>query len=238
MSSNTIKKPLILGVLFFLPVVFLLFLYPATDNYNTLDIVNGNVTELSEFTSKDSVLLEGNITVMGFLGKQPNNKALATLNLKEIIYDKFKGFKRFQVVMLVANNTQDQVEELKKELYRHDELKYWKFVYGSPEAISNVHKSLKTEVELDQNLATDHVFIVDKERNQRGRIDDRDDNQIEKNAPVFGLASYDCIEIAVLKNKMAKEDMRVLFTEYRQKRKGDFDSTKRRAEDLKGNEEK
>ena len=29
------------------------------------------------------------------------------------------------------------------------------------------------------------------------------------------------------------DDMRILFTEYRQKRKGNFDSTTRRADDLK-----
>ena len=236
MNFNTIKKPLILGILFFLPVLFLLFLYPATDNYNTLDIVKGNVDELVNFSSKDSVKLKGNITVLGFLGSNPNDKALPTLNLKEVIYDKFKGFKKFQVVMLAVNGTEDKVKLLKKELYQHDELKYWRFAYGSEKELSNIYNSLKTEVELDRDYSSNHVFIVDKERNQRGRIDDRNENQIEKKSPVFGLASYDCIEVAILKNKMAKEDMRVLFTEYRQKRKGDFDSTSRRAEDLKGAE--
>ena len=37
--------------------------------------------------------------------------------------------------------------------------------------------------------------------------------------------------MAEIKNKMS-EDVRILFTEYRQKRKGDFDSTTRRANDL------
>ena len=49
------------------------------------------------------------------------------------------------------------------------------------------------------------------------------------------MSSYDCLEVSVLKNKMS-EDMRILFTEYRQKRKGNFNSTSRRAEDLKGDE--
>ena len=40
--------------------------------------------------------------------------------------------------------------------------------------------------------------------------------------------------IAELKNKMAAEDMRVLFKEYRDKRKGEFDdSNQRRNKDLK-----
>jgi len=42
--------------------------------------------------------------------------------------------------------------------------------------------------------------------------------------------------VAEIKNKMS-EDMRILFTEYRQKRKGDFDSTTRRANDLKEQDE-
>jgi len=238
MTFDTIKKPLILGVLFFLPVVFLLFLYPATDNYNTLDIIKGNVVELSRFSSSDNTQLEGNLTVLGFLGDHPNEMALTALNLKEIIYDKFKGFKKFQVVMLVANDSEAKVNLLKKELYQYDELKYWYFAYGSKDNINEVYNSLKSEVELDANLSTSHVFIIDKEKNQRGRIDDREDNQIEKNIPIFGLASYDCIEVAILKNKMAKEDMRVLFTEYRQKRKGNFDSTSRRADDIKVQDEK
>ena len=91
--------------------------------------------------------------------------------------------------------------------------------------------------DLDSSLATEHVFIIDKERNQRGRLDDSEDKEKEKNAPVYPLYSYNCIEIAELKNKMASEDMRVLFTEYRQKRKGDFNTDSRREQDLKGNNE-
>ena len=78
------------------------------------------------------------------------------------------------------------------------------------------------------------VFIVDRDLNQRGRIDDRTENEIEDNKPIYSLYSYDCVEVAELKNKMAAEDMRVLFKEYRDKRKGDFDdSNQRRSKDLK-----
>jgi hypothetical protein len=50
------------------------------------------------------------------------------------------------------------------------------------------------------------------------------------------LSSYNCIEVAEIKNKMS-EDLRILFTEYRQKRKGNFDSSSRRAQDLNTNEQ-
>lgn len=237
MALNKLKKPIILGILFLLPVTFLIFLYPSTHNYNTLDIIKGDVLELNDFTSynNDVIKLEENITVLGFLGKTPNEEALTALNLKELIYDKFKGFKRFQVVMIVPFSAKDEVELLEKELYQYDELKYWRFAYGDSKSINNVFNSLRTETDLDVNLFSQSVFIVDKERNQRGRIDDREKKEKERNIPVKGLFDYDCIEVSILKNKMS-EDIRILFTEYRQKRKGDFNSSVRRANDIKTNE--
>ena len=239
MIKSKATKPVILAILFFLPVVFLLFLYPSQHNYNTLDIVKGDIKELTAFSSteEETITLQDHLTVLGFLGNQPNTRTLTSLNLKELVYDKFKGFKKFQIVILAPNGTEEAVKALKTELNQYEVLKYWKFVFGTPEDIQTVFKSLRSDMYLDDNLASDAVFIIDKERNQRGRLDDREDYQIEKNQPVFGLFEYDCIEVAELKNKMS-EDLRILFTEYRQKRKGNFNSTSRRADDIKGNEQK
>ncbi len=226
------KKPLILGILFFLPVLFLLFLYPSTHNYNALDIVKENVLDITGFESNPKIQLKGNLTVLGFLGNKPMDNTIMALNLKELIYDKFKGFKRFQVLILVSKGTQEEVKLLKRELYQHDELKYWHFVYAEENQIKKVYNSLSSKQGLDENLSTNNVFIIDKDLNQRGRKDDRTDREKEKNASVYGLGSYNCIQIAEIKNKMG-DDMRILFTEYRQKRKGKFDSTARRADDIK-----
>ena len=232
MKKANIKKPLILGVLFFLPVLFLLFLYPSTHNYNALDIVKENVLDITGFESNPKTQLKGNLTVLGFLGNKPMDNTIMALNLKELIYDKFKGFKRFQVLILVSKGTQEEVKLLKRELYQHDELKYWHFVYAEENQIKKVYNSLSSKQGLDVNLSTNNVFIIDKDLNQRGRKDDRTDREKEKNASVYGLGSYNCIQIAEIKNKMG-DDMRILFTEYRQKRKGKFDSTTRRADDIK-----
>ena len=73
---------------------------------------------------------------------------------------------------------------------------------------------------------------------QRGRLDDRTDKEIENGDPVYGLFDYDCIKVAELKNKMAAEDMRVLFKEYRDKRKGNFaESDRRRQKGIKQSNE-
>ena len=80
------------------------------------------------------------------------------------------------------------------------------------------------------------MFIIDTEIIQRGRQDDRTDAELAKKSQVYGLSSYNCTEVSEIKNKMS-EDLRILFTEYRQKRKGNFDSSSRRAQDLNTNEQ-
>lgn len=238
MKKSNIKRNLILGILFFLPVAFLLMLYPAKHNYIPLDIINNNIIELNSFSSEseEKVMLEDHITVIGFLGKEPLSNSIAASNLKELVYDKFKGFKNFQVVIVMPLGTENQVNKLKKEISSYEDLRFWHYIYGSESAIKQLHNSLKRETELKEDLSTNDVFIVDKDLNQRGRIDARDEKEVEANKQVTTLNAYDCIEVAIIKNKMS-EDMRILFTEYRQKRKGNFDSTTRRANDLKENNE-
>ncbi|MFD1161754.1 MULTISPECIES: hypothetical protein [Hwangdonia] len=234
MYYKKISRYVVLGVLFFLPVTFLLFLYPATHNYEPLEVVNKNVSDLQAFASNsnDSIVLKNHITVLGFLGNNPMDKLIANSNLKELVYDKFKGFKRFQIVIVAPKGTEAVVEDLKREIASYEDLRFWHFVFGEPNDIQRLFFSLKSKENLNDDLSSNHVFVVDKDLSQRGRLDDRTDREIEKNKPVYGLSSYDCIEVAEIKNKMS-DDLRILFTEYRQKRKGEFNSDTRRANDLK-----
>ncbi len=235
MENKKIKKGIVLGALFFLPVIFLLFLYPSTNNYNPLEVVKTNVLDITNLTSaKTEVKLKDYITVLGFLGKDPEAKVVETSNLKELIYDKFQGFKKFQVVMLVSKEAEEATERLKKELTKYGQLKYWKFVMVEDTDTRKLFNSLRTTEVLDFNLASSKVYIIDKELNQRGRLDDRTKKEIEQKVQAFPLTAYNSAEVSELKNKMGADDLRVLFTEYRQKRKGEFNSTTRRADDLKG----
>ena len=237
MIDSKIKKPLVLSVLFFLPVLFLLFLYPSKHNYNTLDIVKSNLPELRNFLTEDgsNVSLEKHLTVLGFLGEDPLKDATPALNLKELVYDKFLGFKRFQVVILLPETAKLRAQELQKELSTFEPLKYWTFAFGSVDNIKEVYTNLKSSKALRSDLSSNEVFIIDKEKHQRGRLDDRTKAQKEENFPMYGMTSYNVLEVSELKNKMS-EDIRILFTEYRQKRKGNFSSTTRRADDILNNE--
>ena len=155
--------------------------------------------------------------------------------MKELVYDKFKGFKKFQIVIVLPKGTEAKAIQLQKEINNYDDMRFWHYVFGESNDIKNLFNSLKSEEALDNSLFTDHIFIVDKDLAQRGRIDDREDKEIERKDEIYPLYSYDCIEVAEVKNKMS-DDLRILFTEYRQKRKGKFDSSSRRAEDLNAND--
>ncbi|WNH08953.1 hypothetical protein [Thalassobellus suaedae] len=236
MDYKKASRYVILGVLFFLPVSFLLILYPATHNYTPLDIVNESVLDLQSFSSNsnEAIVLKDHITVLGFFGNNPEKSNTVALNLKELVYDKFKGFKKFQIVILMPNGTEDAVKKLKNEISSYEDLRFWHFVFGEPNAIQQVYSSLKNKSDLNSDLSSRNVFVIDKDLNQRGRLDDRTDNELEKKKPAYRLYAYDCIEVAEIKNKMS-DDLRILFTEYRQKRKGEFNSDTRRASDLNGN---
>jgi hypothetical protein len=239
MNTSKTKRNIVLGILFFLPVAFLLMLYPAKHNYEPLDVVNNGVADVENFYSDrtDSVALKDHITVLGFLGESPLKKSISALNLKELVYDKFKGFKKFQIVIVVPEGTEEDVKELKKEINTYEDLRFWHYVFGTEGEIKLLFNSLKSKVELKEDLSTDNVFIIDKDLSQRGRQDGRSEKQVEAKKPVFSVYSYDTIEVSEIKNMMS-DDVRILFTEYRQKRKGKFDdSNTRRGKDLKQNDE-
>ncbi|WP_299122204.1 hypothetical protein [uncultured Winogradskyella sp.] len=226
------KRNVILSILFFLPVAFIITMLLSKDNYNPLDVVKKNIVELPE--NKDSIQLKDHITILSFLGKKPSQNSIAALNLKELIYDTNKGFKTFQVVVLLPYEAKVEAQKLLQEIRSYEDLRFWHMVYTDDATVKRVFNSLKSDAKLDKNLACNSVYIIDKDMNQRGRLDDRTKKEIEDKNTVYGLYDYDCIKVAELKNKMAAEDMRVLFKEYRDKRKGDFeDSNKRRVKDLK-----
>src|SRR5690554_258065 len=234
MKKKLIIRYTTLGILFFLPVIFLLMLFPAKHNYSPLNVVHEGVAELNNFTAEEGkeVVLIDHISVLGFLGKNPMDNVISASNLKELVYNKFKGFKNFQVIIILPHGAETHIDLLKKEIKSHEDLKFWHFVYGEEADIKHLFNSLKSKEALDKDLATHKVFIVDKDLNQLGRLDDRTDKEIEKNNAVYPLYSYNSIEVSEIKNKMSADDLRVLFQEYRERRKGNFNSSTRRANDL------
>jgi hypothetical protein len=201
------KKVLVLGILFILPITVYIFFATGKDNFAKLPVLTPNVTELIEFKAIDStsVRFKDHITVLGFFGKELSENKGNAFNLAHKIYKKNRGFQDFQLIIVLPEGLQAESEELKMELEQIANTEQWKFVFGPSEAIQEVFNSLGSNYSLDANLATSYVFIIDKNGNLRGRDDDDDDGLL------YGFNSSD---IAEINNKM-HDDIKIVLAEYR-----------------------
>ncbi len=201
------KKILILGFLFLFPITAYLFFSSGVNNFAKLPVLSENISEITEFESIDGekITLEGKITVLGFFGSDLQSKYGNVFNLTHKIYIPFHEFDDLQFVTVLQRGNENLVKELMVELDKITDTHKWKFVYGSPEATTNLFNSLKTNISLDANFGSSQVFIIDKNKNLRGRSEDEDGDVL------FG---FDTSSVAELNNKM-KDDIKVLLAEYR-----------------------
>jgi len=161
------------------------------------------VNEITEFQGQAQ--LQERITILGFLGRDITLKKGNVFNLNQKIYKPFYEFYDFQMVMVVPQGLQAEVEDILTELSTFTDTRKWKFIYGGEEQIRNLFASLDTNLQLDDALGTSAVFIIDKDRNLRGRSDDEDE----------GIKyGFDATSVADLNNKM-EDDVKVILAEYR-----------------------
>ncbi|MDC1325540.1 MAG: hypothetical protein ACKVGT_04650 [Flavobacteriales bacterium] len=201
------KKFLVLGILFILPITVYIFFASGKDNFAKLPVLTPKITELTGFRTIDDtpVRFKDRITVLGFFGKELLENKGNAFNLAHKIYKKNRGFQDFQLVIVLPEGTQDASDELKLELNQIADTAQWKFVFGSSEAIQTVFHSLGSKYSLDRNLATSYVFIIDKDGSLRGRDDDDNEGKL------YGFNASDISEI----NNMMHDDVKVLLAEYR-----------------------
>ena len=201
------KKKLVLGALFVLPIVVYLFFASGVYNFAKLPVLTANVSDIDAFATKEgqSESLNGKISILCFLGDNSEVKKTNAFNLHEKIYKRFGGFNDLQFIMLFPDGTNKKVEELMQELGQYSDVSGWKLLYGTPEELQLMHSSLKTGGSLDSHSATPYAYIIDTELNLRGRTDDEDYGK---------LYGYDATSVADLNNKMI-DDVKVILEEYR-----------------------
>ena len=212
------KKYIVLGVLFILPITAYLFFSSGVNNFEKLPIQTENIPEISGFTTLgiEEVKFINNITILGFLGNDLKKSLPNVFNLTHKIYRPYHKFDDFHFIMVVPNGNKGLVEELLIELEKIENTKKWKFIFGEPEMIKELFDSLKTKNELNQNYGSSKVYIVDKNKNLRGR---EDDGEI--------LYGYETSTIADLKHTL-EEDIKVLFEEYREEYRREIRKDKRK----------
>jgi hypothetical protein len=197
------KKTVVLVVLFVLPLVVYMFFASGVTNFGRLPVLTGQVGELDPFQGEAH--LGGKISILGFPGSDVASKKGNAFNLNQKIYKPFYEFADFQVVMVVPTGQEGAVAALKKELGALVDVSNWKFVYGSPDQVRALFESLQTDLQLDPNLGTSYVFIIDKERKLRGRKADDE---------VGTKYGFNTSSVADLNNKM-KDDVKIILAEYR-----------------------
>jgi len=205
--TDKIKKFIVLGVLFIFPITAYLFFASGVNNFVKLPVLTTNVLEIDQFKTEEgnNKVLKDKITVLCFFGKNVDENHAHAFNLAHEIYKKNYQFKDFQFVILMPEGTQEKANFLKSRLTEIENPENWNFVYGSSEAIKDVFNSLQTNYTLKEDLSSPYVFIIDKDRNLRGRNDDED---------MGVLYGFDARVYAEINNKMS-DDIRVILAEYR-----------------------
>lgn len=190
-------------VLFIFPLVAYLFFASGVNNFGRLPVLTENVVDVSSVSKNHT--FKDRISIVAFLGSEVENQKTIALNLNQKIYKRFYEFNDFQFIILVPNGSQNQVEELKYELSQLADISKWNFVFGESKQIEKVFDGLGTNLELDENLGTPYVFIIDKDVNLRGRTDDEDEGE------KYG---FKATSVAELNNKM-EDDVKIILAEYR-----------------------
>ncbi|MFY0631845.1 MAG: hypothetical protein JXR05_15890 [Flavobacteriaceae bacterium] len=200
------KKRVVLIALFIFPLLFFLVLSTGINRFIKLPILTSNV-DLKVLESIQSVSLDDQVTVLCFLGDDIKSKQGGFFNLNQKIYKEFYGYKAFQIIAIYPKDVANDVSELKSDIGAFTNMSKWKFIPFSREDIPLLFNRLGTGESLGADLYSNRAYILDKEKNLRGRTDDED--------AIGGfLFGYNFQSVAELNNKM-EDDIKVLLYEYR-----------------------
>ena len=196
------KKYLVLTILFILPLVAYLFFASGVNNFAKLPVLKENITNISDYSNID---FKDKISILIFIGNNIDERQGDALNLNQKIYKRFYQFTDFQFVVICPLGTENSAEDLKNKLESgtNTDMKKWNFIFLDTDIINKVYNSLGSNFELDNNLGSPYVYIVDKNKSLRGR---NDDNIIK--------SGYDSRSVADLNNFMV-DDVKVILAEYR-----------------------
>jgi hypothetical protein len=210
------KKNIVLFVLFVLPIVAYLFFASGVNGFTKLPIVTPKIANLGDWKSLrgEKVGLDNKITILGFSGAEILKNRGNYFNLNEKVYQRYHGFQDLQFVVICPLGTEEDARKVVDALAAFTDVSQWHFVFASPAEISAYYDQLHLVGKLDQHLGTPNVFIVDKERNLRGRKDEKDYKE-----------GYNTFHPSELSNEML-DDFKIILYEYRAALKKNHNATK------------
>lgn len=206
------KNKLILIILFALPIVTYMIFASAEHNSLFLPTISKNNQELPsnwKSLNEKPVALKGKITVLGFPGDSIMEVKGNLFNLNQKIYNKYFGFKDFQMVMVMPKGSEEDCKEILRKLSAvTEDLSGWNFVFTTPDSIKQYFDTFHFVEGLDNTSGTPSVFIIDKDLSLRGRK-----GKNKKGEEEF-RESYNTVSAADLHNEMS-DDVKILLREYR-----------------------
>jgi hypothetical protein len=194
------KKYIVLAILFVFPLAVYLFFASGVNHFAKLPVLTQDVDEVAEYSEFQ---FEDRISILAFFGNNLEDKKTLALNLNQMIYKRFYQFADFQFLIALPTGSEAAAEQLKFEIagVTGTDMSRWNVVFLPEDQLKGLFGSLYLPLNLDQNLSSPYVFIVDRDGNLRGRDDDE-------------FVGYDARSAADINNNMV-DDVKVILAEYR-----------------------
>lgn len=213
------KKNIVLFCLFVLPIVAYLFFASGVNTFSKLPTLTSKIPEFENWKSlnDEKIQLQGKITILSFGGTDVLKNRGNYFNLNEKIYQRYHKFKDLQFVVLSPLGTEKDVEQFRDQLAVSTDMSEWKFVFATPDEISSFYNQLNLKKDkLTTNLGNNNVYIIDKDRNLRGRkVSDSKEYK----------EGYSMFHVSELHNEML-DDFKIILYEYKAALKKNNNATK------------
>jgi len=194
------KKYIVLAILFVFPLAVYLFFASGVNHFAKLPVLTQDIDEVAEYSEFQ---FEDRISILAFFGNNLEDKKTLALNLNQMIYKRFYQFADFQFLIALPTGSEAAAEQLKFEIagVTGTDMSRWNVVFLPEDQLKGLFGSLYLPLNLDQNLSSPYVFIVDRDGNLRGRDDDE-------------FVGYDARSAADINNNMV-DDVKIILAEYR-----------------------
>ncbi|CAN1529060.1 hypothetical protein MCEGE10_01332 [Flavobacteriaceae bacterium] len=199
------KKNIVLFVLFILPIVAYLFFASGVNSFTKLPTVTPKIADIGAWNTLngDKVSLNNKITILSFSGTNLLKNRGNYFNLNQKIYQQYHSFNDLQFVVICPIGTEKDAKYIVDQFSKFTDVSQWQFVFTSTDQIQKYYNQLKLKNKLDPDFGTSNVFIVDKNRNLRGRK--KKDEYKE---------GYNTFSPSDLSNQML-DDFKIILYEYR-----------------------
>ncbi|WP_405610033.1 hypothetical protein [Polaribacter sp. Asnod1-A03] len=197
------KKRIVLFLLFIFPLICFLILSTGTNNFTKLPVVTQSVEDISIIDGTKT--FKDNISIVCFLGEDIDRNKGGFFNLNEKIYKKFIEYNNFQIIAVYPEGKEKEAKEIEESIGSFTDMVKWNFIASSKDKIIRLHNSFNSKETLS-DFYTSKVFLIDRNGDLRGRIDDEESVSGE-------LYGYNMNSVSELNGKL-KDDVLVLYYEY------------------------